>query len=628
MTSENESGLRTHAFQTLLEDATDHVTFSPDGRFLAVLSDRVIRILDAFTHEQLQVLDLRGGLFQKAAFSEDGEHLAVAEWGQNRVLIWEVASGTLIRELAGHTDMVLDVAFVPGRREVISASRDTTLRHWNWQSGELLRQLIGHARPVMCVRVSEDGSLIASGSADGTARVWSVDSGQVMRLFRTRLGVVSGIDFDMAAQRMAVGGGHHVMGEGARQVEVGGLVLYAVQENRRLYEHLTQAYVINAVVLSREGTAVFAGDSAGSLHLFEGDTGEEIVDFSLEDDNGSLPWLTSLALHPLGDQLAIASGNGVLLYGPIGSEETLSDVRLQDGHSAEVTALSLSPDESMICSCAADGTVRLWDVNEGRLLDVLGGEDGPATTMALCPVTGRLAVAHRRGIENRPVVCVWSPGQSRTPRVMYPGQVVSALAFSPEGGRLAVGTEDGQVSVYDTDTWWRVSVGIEHSGLWHLTFTGDGEHLVTSAHYPETRIRTWDVATSQLRWEVDLSVLSGYGAWANHIAVDPQGERVAWAEEGGSVRVWSLRERRELLRLEGHTGNVWRVQFSGDGQTLVSGAWDRTVRLWDLVSGREICRLRVGDHVLALAVSRNLSKVLAGDRSGDVHLWRLWQFNH
>lgn len=173
-----------YGFRTLTEDPADHVTYSPDGRLLSILNDQVIRVWDAYTHNQLQVLEQRGRLFQKATFSPDGQFLAAAGWGGNSVLVWNLTTGQLVAELLGHTDMVLAVAFLPGGQEIVSASRDHTLRHWDWPSGRLIRTLIGHARPVMGLDVSPDGQYVASGSADGTARVWEVASGRVLRLFR------------------------------------------------------------------------------------------------------------------------------------------------------------------------------------------------------------------------------------------------------------------------------------------------------------------------------------------------------------------------------------------------------------------------------------------------------------
>jgi WD40 repeat protein len=53
-----------------------------------------------------------------------------------------------------------------------------------------------------------------------------------------------------------------------------------------------------------------------------------------------------------------------------------------------------------------------------------------------------------------------------------------------------------------------------------------------------------------------------------------------------TIRLWDTKAGKELSLLEGHTGYVWSVSFSPDGQLLTSGSDDKTIRLWDVKAGK------------------------------------------
>ena len=72
------------------------------------------------------------------------------------------------------------------------------------------------------------------------------------------------------------------------------------------------------------------------------------------------------------------------------------------------------------------------------------------------------------------------------------------------------------------------------------------------------------------------------------VAVSPDNQHAAIARWDGTARLFDLKNRKEVARLEGHRGNVNAVTFSNDGQTLFSGSYDGTIRAWDAQTGKFI----------------------------------------
>ena len=110
------------------------------------------------------------------AFSPDGKVL-VSGGSDDAVRRWDVATGKLLRTLAGHGKAVNAVAWSPDGKLLASGSEDDTAKLWNAESGLLERSFEGHTGGVKAVSFSRDSRTLATGSTDGTVRLWDVSTG-------------------------------------------------------------------------------------------------------------------------------------------------------------------------------------------------------------------------------------------------------------------------------------------------------------------------------------------------------------------------------------------------------------------------------------------------------------------
>ena len=92
-------------------------------------------------------------------------------------------------------------------------------------------------------------------------------------------------------------------------------------------------------------------------------------------------------------------------------------------------------------------------------------------------------------------------------------------------------------------------------------------------------MRVWDLASGRLE-----HTLKGHTGGVNAVAVTPDGQRIVSGSDDHTVRVWDLASGRLERTLKGHTGAVNTVAVTPDGQHIVSGSDDGTVRVWDLAS--------------------------------------------
>ena len=102
----------------------------------------------------------------------------------------------------------------------------------------------------------------------------------------------------------------------------------------------------------------------------------------------------------------------------------------------------------------------------------------------------------------------------------------------------------------------------------------------------------------------------------------PDGRLAVSGSEDRTVKVWDLMSGTERATLAGHTGSVDAVAMAPDGRLAVSGSEDRTLRIWDLKRG--LVAVFTADHaIVSCAMAAEGTIILAGDISGRVHFLRL-----
>lgn len=105
------------------------------------------------------------------------------------------------------------------------------------------------------------------------------------------------------------------------------------------------------------------------------------------------------------------------------------------------------------------------------------------------------------------------------------------------------------------------------------------------------------------------------------VALSPDGKRLVVAVDY-SARVFDIAKQLELFDLKGHKGTVWAVAVSPDGETIATGSWDGTVKLWSAATGRERATFKwpIG-RVYSLAFAPDGLRLAAGGDLGSVVVW-------
>ncbi len=197
---------------------------------------------------------------------------------------------------------------------------------------------------------------------------------------------------------------------------------------------------------------------------------------------------------------------------------------------------------------------------------------------------------------------------------------VTALAFSPDGSRLAVGTLR-TVLLLDAKTGKQLALLSGHAGaVTSLAFRADGKVLAVAGGSPGKfgEIRLWSMATNK-----PLKTLTGHADVIYSVAFRPDGQRLAAGSYDRLVSVWNPQGGSPKM-LKDHTDAVYGVAYSPDGTRIASVAGDRTLKIWDAESGKRLFTLSESTgELFCVAFRPDGKQIAAGGADKTLRTWSL-----
>jgi WD40 repeat protein/DNA-binding SARP family transcriptional activator len=597
--------------------------FDADGHLLVAGSVNgalyVWGATDAADGRLLHEYQTYGAGVEMAAFDQSSR-LLVTSHTDHQLRLWDVAQGKLVRLMAEVAKDTWSLAFAPDGELLATGDADGAVRLWHVQSGALCLTLHdGHAAAVPALAFAPDGELLASGDVDGTICLWRLtgpDQADLIATLREHREEVHNLAFDGSGTILASGSHDRTV----RLWRLSATPPYA--ELIHTVQGHTQA--IRALAASPDGIHLARGGDDFYVRLWDMRTGQLVhTFFDLAFRSGCLTFrqdgrllasaareqvvflwdvatrqrLNSLCAHSsqlfavtitLDGQWLLAGGiEGVLYVWPFSAVSPMgvagASGRALRGHTSWIRAIAICPrpvnNRILAATASCDHTIRLWDVVDGRTIQVLTGHTDHVEAVHFSP-DGQWLVSSSRD----QTVRLWHVERGQLHHTLN-GHTdrVLACVFSPDGRQVASCGLDRTVRLWDVATGHAVHTLQGHTnGVPSLQFSRDGRWLI-SGSYDHT-LRFWDPQTGAL-----LATLATWNTTVLSIALHPSLGLLALGGNDHQTRLWELGNApgEGQLRpvLHGHTNGVGSLQFSPDGQWLVSASADETIRLWEMATG-------------------------------------------
>jgi len=660
-------------------DSVQAIRLTPDERFivsgagteLGTWSDNSIRVWEIETEQNILTLsgnEKRSDFFILShdenyheepigglAISPNGEYIVSASWDQT-IKIWRIQDGALMRTLIGHTQglntvcmtsdgkliisgasdgtikiwdfhtgqeirtidaygfgYVLSIALFPDEKRLVSASDRGGVKIWDLQTGQELRSLEWYESKVRCFAISPDGRYIAFGSSDNVICIW--DSVEEVPIYQIRNEYSINSLLFTADKRLVAATGDYIR-------------VWDVSDLNRLrrFPHRAighDAPVIQTAILKKLGLAITL-DETGSAKLWDLTTGATV--HTLENFGA--------AFVNCDDGRLISVAETYIKIWDASTWQPAQTFTTSIGykyHVQKIEGIEVTSDNLLvICVRSAKWmSIRSFNLVSGELVysGNFGYEDDEWEMFRIMAGFGEPVAYEVHNLSSGKMIITHDEGHAifyfnfikTIMGVDIRSRTHQGIDFLPIIGKR-IEWNAGRPSAELVKAGFEREIFGDHGklvpGVQDIAVTRDGRYLLAALTHGYL-----------LKWDLKISAppinFAGHERTVKFVRVLKDGERVLSVSDDGTIKIWHLNSGQCEQTLTGFTFEIKHIALSDDDSYLGISTRDSALLLWNLSTGQLITKFYGESDIDYFNFSPDGELVLAGERSGRVHILRL-----
>ena len=195
------------------------------------------------------------------------------------------------------------------------------------------------------------------------------------------------------------------------------------------------------------------------------------------------------------------------------------------------------------------------------------------------------------------------------------GRSDRAAAFSPDGQHLAVSSSIG-IWLYDTVTYQELALLSSQYSITSIAFSPNGNTIVGASRHGFISNQVWSTVTKER-----IATFNPDGGTVGAVAFSPDGRTIASAD-GKTIILWDVVTEKELIRMKSEDF-VRTISFSHDGALIASAGRHGLIKLWDVNTGQNMKTLSHKADVNSIAFSPTENMLASGSNDTTVKLWNI-----
>ena len=619
----------------------------------------------------------------------NGTSLLVAHKGGLDILQLDIATLEVLTKFQGHKSEISLIKLAPNSKQLFSATLDGTINIWNFPTGELIKSFEIH-HEIYSLEILNDNYTLITSIEDTRIRLWDWESQEQIGISDLNMGLVKVMVLSPDSSTLITTGGRSntlkriivskiktkniIEGhnKAITRIEISpNQEILAIASNDKtisLWEMKTWKFIgkleghrktVTGICFTSDSKKLISGGKDYTIRLWDLEKKEQIlmnkelgggVASMKMFSNGERVWVAcddcssfivattdlkiifctvlgnhiqSMVINDEGTKSYLCDDERSLFYCPTKKDEIICVERMWEAHQQSINSLSLNSKKNLLFSCGDDSLIKIWNVKNDKfeLFHTLTGHQGSVNSLLM---NSEKTILYSASDDKR--IFMWELSNYKKIAV-FDGHIgeISSLALTSDEKTLLSGSSDTTVRVWRRFDARDLNFLKGHPAhVKKIAISNDGDTLASLDK--ENRLIIWDLKSNKQKMVFPNSL----GGSKKELKFTKDDSKVitGFSSGGKSVKMYDLKEMKEIGPLFDHKEVRNQMVFSCDESQLFVAFSDSKIRIWNFQKA-DFEETVLNEHyggVNALTITRDGRTLISGGNDADIYLWDLQSY--